>query len=208
MPLYLHKQLGEDTFLAVWKISEQQEALAALIGEDLHDAQASGRKEHKHWLASRVLMRYLFTGHRIEVLKDAFNKPSLKIDGEPYHVSITHSFHYAAVIASRTRTVGLDMEKLDERIGRVMHKFMREDELSYLDNADKIAMLTSIWSAKETLYKYYGKKELDFREHLRIGPFLFSENFRLKGHIAKDGAAQSLIVHVEEHDGYVLTYTY
>lgn len=185
---------------------EQPEQLEALIGPHLHDTHHSVRRDQKHWLASRVLMRYLFTGHRIEVIKDAFNKPSLKVDDEPYHISITHSFQYAAVIASRTRTVAIDMEKLDERIGRVQHKFMREDELSYLGEQDRVTMLTTIWSAKETLYKYYGKKEVDFKQHLYVAPFIPAHDFHLEGRISKPDLSCTLKVCAAIMDEYVLTY--
>jgi 4'-phosphopantetheinyl transferase len=177
-----------------------------LIGDRFHDEHAASRQSNLHWLASRVLIRYLFSGHVIEVLKDEFNKPSLTIGGFPYHLSITHSFQYAAVIISKTRTVAIDMERFDERIQRVKYKFTRKDEFAYLQPDEESKMLTVIWSAKETLYKYYGKKELDFKLNLRIAPFVYKPIINLAGVIENDAFYKKLEIKTETIDGYVLTY--
>jgi 4'-phosphopantetheinyl transferase len=209
MPVYLQKQFGEDTFLAVWNISEHKDELLQLIDEHIYDKHSDSRKDNLHWLASRALIRHLFKGHVIEVIKDEFNKPSLTVDGNPYFISITHSYQYAAVIVSKTRAVGIDMEKMDERIQRVKHKFTRDDEFFFLQQEKESEMLTVIWSAKETLYKYYGKKELDFKLHLKIEPFSYLQSlFELIGIIEKEDLYERLPITVEAINGYVLTFIY
>ena len=190
--------------MAIWKISEHKEELSELIGEHLHEH--NSKHENLHWLASRALIKNLFPDHKVEVFKDEFNKPSLKIDGMPYHISITHSFQFAAVMVSKSKTVAIDMEKLDERIQRVKHKLMREDELDYLSSENETGMLVTVWAAKETLFKFYGKKELDFKLHLQIESFNYKSKFELTGLIRKNGFSQTLTINVEELDGYVLTF--
>lgn len=160
---------------------------------------------HIHWLASRLLLQELCTGQSIQLHKDKFNKPSLFIDNKPYAISITHSHEYAAVMMSRSHAVALDLERIDERILRVAHKFIRVDE--EYGAANPIVYNTIIWSAKETLYKYYGKKELDFKQHLHVEPFEYTaEPFVATGIIQKDNYMLTLPVHIETLDGYVLTY--
>ena len=164
------------------------------------------KKENLHWLASRALITFIFPNKKVEVSKNEFNKPSLKIDDEEYHISITHSFQFAAILVNRNKTVAIDMEKLDERIQRVKHKFMCEDELEYLNKEDESNMLVTIWSAKETLYKFYGKKELDFKLNLKIEAFNFQSKFELTGLIKKENFKGSFKINVEVFDGYVLTF--
>jgi 4'-phosphopantetheinyl transferase len=207
MPVYLQKQFDEDTFLAIWNISEHKDELLELIDEHIYDEHSDTRKGNLHWLASRALIRHLFKGHVIGVIKDEFNKPSLTVDGKPYFISITHSYQYAAVIVSKTRPVGIDMERMDERIQRVKHKFTRDDEFVFLKLEKENEMLTVIWSAKETLYKFYGKKELDFKLHLKIEPFVALQSvFELTGIIEKKDFYKRLPITVESINGYVLTY--
>ena len=164
------------------------------------------KNENLHWLASRALVNYIFPNKKTEISKDLFNKPSLKIDDEDFHISITHSFQFAAIIVSKNKTIAIDIEKLDERIQRVKHKFMRDDEMQFVTKEHETEMLVTIWSAKETLYKYYGKKELDFKENLKIEPFIFSSKFELSGLIQKENLNQKLIINAEVIDGYILTY--
>lgn len=204
MPLFLHKQVSEDTVLAIWKITEHSNELLELISEHFYELET--RKENKHWLASRALINYLFPDKKTALFKDEFNKPFLKIEGMDYHISITHSFQFAAILVSKTKTVAIDMEKIDERIQRVKQKFMREDEMDYLQSDDASKMLVTIWSAKETLYKFYGKKELDFKLHLKIDAFKFESKFELVGQISKENLKQKFTIKVEETEGYVLTY--
>lgn len=204
MAVIYKKQVDEDTVLAVWKIVESKTELLNFLGENFYDTHS--KHDNIHWLASRALVKHLFAGEEISISKNEFNKPFVKINDLSYHISITHSFDYAAVIISRSRIVGIDMEKFDKRIDRVKHKFVREDE-SYLTGEDNESeMLTVLWSAKETLYKYYGNKELDFLKHLKIEQFEVESKFVLKGSIKKNDYFTELDVQVEKLDGYVLTY--
>lgn len=190
--------------MAIWNITEKKDELLEFVGEHLHDPKSN--KDNLHWLASRVLIKHIYANHKIEILKDEFNKPSLKVDGENYHISITHSFEFAAIIISKSKIVAIDMERFDERIQRVKHKFTRDDEFVYLDENDESKMLTTIWSAKETLYKFYGKKELDFKLHLKIEAFVFQSRYQLVGWIRKGNFNQKFDIQVEDLNGYVLTF--
>lgn len=124
------------------------------------------------------------------------------VDGEPFYLSITHSFQYAAVIFSRQTEVGIDIEKLDDRINRVKNKFCSDVELEWADN--QILNLAMIWSGKETLYKLYGKKELDFKNHLLIQKH---DGATLKGKIDTGVFVLECYIHTKLFDGYIITYT-
>lgn len=213
MPIIQRTNLNENTVLAVWKISESREALLAQITERLTDV---GKNAHDniHWLASRVLLQQLFPTETIALHKNEFNKPSLLINGKPYAVSITHSYEYAAVMVSSAHAVALDLEKIDERVQRVARKFIREDEgfdeftLTMMEENELTKYYTIIWSAKETLYKYYSKKELDFLQNLRILPFTINPNgFVIEGCITKEMYQLNLPIEVRFIEEYVLTYS-
>ncbi len=212
MPIFQRTNLNQNTVLAVWKISETREELYAQITERITD---TGKNLHDniHWLASRVLLQQLFTTETIALHKDEYNKPTLLINGKPYAVSITHSYEYAAVMVSKSYTVALDLEKIDERVQRVARKFIREDEsfdahnLKVISTEELTQYYTIIWSAKETLYKYYGKKELDFKEHLNILPFSLQQSaFTIEGAITKDTYQLHLPIQVQFMEEYVLTF--
>ncbi len=187
--------------MAVWKITESRDELLALFTGHIKDS-GPNRHDNLHWLASRLIIEHLFDGLSVVLTKDVFNKPSLQVNGQPCFVSITHSFAYAAVLVSMEVPVAIDMEKVDERVIRVSRKFIRSDE-QYEDD-DIAQRYTLIWSAKETLYKLHGSKELDFKEHLRIG---IISNTELKGEILKEGFEFTAIIRAFMVDGYILTYS-
>lgn len=193
---------GENTFLLVWKITEDAETLNKYL-DHLTDAQTTTPKHSLHWLASRAAITTHFgLGAVVIINKDIYNRPSMLVDGEKYHLSITHSSNYAAVMFSKFRNVALDLEKVDERVGRVAHKFINSAEKEMLLQSKNIIHdQTLIWSAKETLYKFYGQKELDFKKHMTI----FTQQPQLRGCLHKTTPI-FYDMNDELLDGFILTY--
>lgn len=194
---------GENTFLLIWKITEDAGTLKNLVST-IRDEQTQTPRTNLHWLASRAALRKHFAeAADIMITKDAYNKPGLTVDGVPYRISITHSNQYAAVLVSRSHDVSIDLEKIDLRVERVARKFVNTaEEEMLLGSLNSTLDLTRIWSAKETLYKLYGKKELDFRMHMTV----FINNLKtLRGCIHKSGPVFYEIRHGQIED-YIYTY--
>lgn len=209
MPVTLINKLRENTYLIVWEITESNQQLQDLLHSRLHDWNAQAQhKENKHWLASRLAILHHFKNEEVDLVKDAFNKPHLKVDEKDVFVSISHSFDKAAVIISQNYPVSIDMERIDNRIERVMKKFCNDDELEMLPHCgEQQTALTVIWSAKETLYKWYAKKELDFKKHLWIEPFVIRDTpMMIRGRIKKESYTKELVIKVVIEKGYVTTF--
>jgi len=164
-------------------------------------------KRNLHWLSGRVLIRNLLnTSHFIEVQSDEYGKPHLV--NFDYELSISHSLDYAAVIISKKR-VGIDIEQMRPKIRNIAHKFMREEEQAFLaEDADQaMRQMFVIWTGKEALYKLYGKRNLNFREHMAFEPFILGSPGHARGYLRKDGWEQAFRVTFEEIDGYMMAYT-
>ena len=104
--------------------------------------------------------------------------------------------------------MGLDLERIDTRIGRVAHKFINEEEQIYISKVpseDLNCFQTIIWSAKETMYKIYGKKELDFIKHMSVEAFQIGQN-NINGRIHKETEQHQLDLQIDNIDNYVLCY--
>lgn len=193
---------GENTFLLVWKITEDAETLNNYL-HNISDNQTTTPKTNLHWLASRAALSTHFGFDAVVVInKDIYNRPSMTVNGEKYHLSITHSSNYAAVMFSKFRNVALDLEKVDARVGRVAHKFINSAEEEMLQQTKNLIHdQTLIWSAKETLYKFYGQKELDFKKHMTI----FTQQPQLRGCLHKTTPI-FYDMNDELFDGFILTY--
>jgi phosphopantetheinyl transferase len=166
----LREIIDDSTVYAVWRITEDVEALRSAISlkEDeealFRTFVAESRK--KQWLAYRILVRRLIEPEDFPVEYDAMGKPYLA--GSSYHISVTHTDNLAAVIISRNRKVGIDTEKIKPRIEKVKDKFLNDGELSLINKGSELEQMTLVWCAKEALYKFYGKRDLDFREHIFV----------------------------------------
>lgn len=211
MPLIYHKQLPHQSQLGVWRVEETIEDLRSrLILDDEELAfyqQLNKGKRNLHWLSSRVLIRNLLhTNHFIEVRDDEHGKPRLV--NFPYELTITHSEKFAAAMISKHR-VGVDIEQIRPKIRRIVHKFATKAEQATLSSNEEhaIRQLFVIWTGKETLYKLYGKRELNFREHMSFEPFQLGSPGSATGYIHKGEFHKAYQVTFEELDGYMLAYT-
>jgi phosphopantetheinyl transferase len=170
MPLVYQQNINPHTRLGVWHITEAESFFISSV--PLERAITHPHKRLQH-LAGRYLLRELYPDFPYSLIRIASTrKPYL--ENEAYHFSISHCGDYAAVMVSPVYRVGVDVERISERVHRVQHKFMGPAEVELLTqladsrNTTYTTLLTLAWSMKETLYKWYGDGELDFTDHLQI----------------------------------------
>lgn len=82
-----------------------------------------------------------------------------------YHVSISHTKGYAALILSKKSEVAVDIEYMSDRVERIASKFLRKDE-----RADSLDAKLVHWCAKETVFKLFSEENILF-EDMRVKPF-------------------------------------
>lgn len=82
-----------------------------------------------------------------------------------YHVGVTHTKGYAALMLSKSCDVACDIEHFSDRVERIKSKFLRKDE-----KADDLDSLLVHWCGKETVYKLFPEDNLQFSQ-MRVGPF-------------------------------------
>ena len=208
MPIISIQNITNDITLGIWRITETKADFENQLGNHLFDLSKPINPAENvgiHWFASRVLLQNLFDANRIEIHKNENNKPTLYIDHEKYFISISHSYEYVGIMFSKTHEVGLDIERVDDRIHRVANKFLNENEQLF---AESKLIKTLIWSAKESMYKWYGKKELDFK--LNMEAFIFEPQnegvFNCLLH--KNEINKVIEMHYYQLENYVFTYCF
>jgi phosphopantetheinyl transferase len=161
-----------------------------------------GRRKTE-WLASRWLWRTLAKDlNHGPIIKDEHGKPCIK--GSNWQMSISHTQTYAAVIAAPF-LVGIDIQRKVTKIGRIAHKFLSLQELEQINlSANPLDHLHVYWGAKESLYKAYGRRKLDFRDQLQIKAFNLESGFTV-GTLLK-GAKRDFKIWYELNPEYVLVY--
>ena len=188
MPLIYHSNILPQGQYAIWQTMESDDFFLSeleLYTQEIKEFQTLKSKKKSEWLSSRHLLHQL-SGRNLRgaCLKDQYGKPYL--EGSDHFISISHTLDFAAVIAS-LNPVGIDIQYIVEKIQRISTKFVREDEFQYIPETDRILYFHTIWGAKEAMYKAYGKKELDFKNHMIVSPFVFNSNgFYFEGEIKKN----------------------
>jgi len=162
-------------------------------------------KRHLHWLAVRVLLRTMLnTSEYIDCKIDEHGKPYLVTI--PYHISLSHSFDYAAVMISKSSAVGIDIEQIKEKVERIADKFMRPSELEFIADDNKIAQLYVCWCAKEAVYKCYGQKEVSFADNILIEPFNFALEGSLHTRLHTETVSRDYRVDYLQYEDYMIGY--
>lgn len=208
MPLTDIREINEAAFLGFWQLTETVEELTLLFRKlrpQQEIPQFKSQLRQKEWLASRILAYLLlqdFTPEPFEITSNENGKP--EFSGTPFQVSISQSSSLVAVLLSEQVEVGIDIEIIREKILKLAPKFLSENELVQAENDLKKTCL--YWSAKETLYKMYSRKNLLFIENLKVGPVGNTEKGIFEGAVTVNNFNRNFTVHFENFDNFMLTY--
>lgn len=209
MPVIEDISANEHTRVMVWFINEPEAELKAqlqLSAEELTHLE-SIRVEQKRlqWLASRILIRIMVDSPKFILMHKTNNgQPVLTELG--YHVSISHCGNYAAVILSKTSRVGIDVEEITDRVLSIRHKFIGEQEMMWLFNEKDTMRTLLVWSAKETIYKWHAKGQVDFRRNIFLENFDLSQNGIISAVFRKAEETRPLLVNYRCYPDFVLTW--
>jgi phosphopantetheinyl transferase (holo-ACP synthase) len=177
MPLFYQHNINQETKLGIWRIEESESFFLEKVPLKRDVSHPFKRLQH---LAGRWLLTYLFPDFPVEEIRIADTRQPF-LASERYHFSISHCGSYAAAIVSTNSRVGVDIEHISPRIERLAHKFLNEEEVHFFN--DDYAMfleqwglrgrvfqeyLTLIWNAKEAIFKWHGRGEMDFKKHMRL----------------------------------------
>lgn len=156
MALLKIEKLGSGVLLGLWEIEQEAEDLRPLVPESIWKkvlADCKSESRRKETLAVYALL-HAMTGNRGLVIS---HEPSGRPVVEGWHISVSHTCGYAAVILSERYNVAVDVEYMNGRVDRIAERFVRRDECA----PDTIGRLI-VWCAKETLYKLYYEDELQY----------------------------------------------
>jgi 4'-phosphopantetheinyl transferase len=193
--LLFSRYINEKLQFAAWHISEGEAFFRG--GLPLSADEISELQQHrnplrvKEWLASRWLLHQL-TGEqvRLPLAKNTYSKPFF-VGETGQFCSLSHSQGMVAALLT-DKDCGCDIQVIVEKMPRIAPKFMRPDELEWVERkvySEQFILKHLFWTAKEAMYKAYGQKEVDFKAQLFIEPFEWqTENVvTTKGKLDKNG---------------------
>lgn len=130
-------------------------------------------RQREHEAESKLLKSLLGD---VTLQHNEAGKPIL--DG--YNISISHTVNkhggYVAIILSKVKEVGIDIEYISDRVMKIASRFLREDEhpVTVEDNL-------VYWCAKEDVYKLFSADDLTYQQ-MRVNSSM-SEVLNIKRNI-------------------------
>ena len=187
------ENIADDVLLGLWKMEDEpslkvrekeQKAVRELVAAMLQYKTSIGESSR--------------TDDTVEITHEESGKPVL--DG--WHISISHTKGYAAVLLSKNHEVGIDIEYVSERVKRIADRFLRPDE-----QAESVTDLLLHWCAKEAIYKLYSELDLTFQQMKIVDLQSESDFFHVESEM-NNGIVSVTKVFYLVHQDYVLTYTW
>lgn len=159
----------DDYTLYTWKITESRNTLIGLCqSKNLNCSHIHAIKSDKRAceMLAEVLLIHEITGNNTTELHH-------DEDGAPYinnykaHISITHSDKIVCIAVSQSCPIGIDIETNVDKIIKVRHKFLSNEELKYIPESD-ISKNHMAWTAKEAVFKVARIKELSLKDNITL----------------------------------------
>ncbi|WP_343667712.1 4'-phosphopantetheinyl transferase superfamily protein [Chitinophaga sp.] len=167
MPLIRTIQISPGSRLGVWQIGEDETFFRKRV--NISPAIHHPHKRLQHF-AGRYLLTELYPDFPLDSIQIMESrKPVLSCNS--LHFSISHCGDFVAAIVSEDSAVGVDIERMNDKIDKVSHKFLSPRERKFIDPDNALAHKTICWSAKEAVFKWYGLGKVDFKENMQLEPF-------------------------------------
>ena len=182
MSVSLIKKINNSKF-ALWVLNEDFNTLYKKFSviapkEDIIKVEKfKFEKRKQEWIAARLLVYEICGKYKI-IKYDEYGKPHI----EGTKISISHTKGLVAVIIG-DKDVGIDVEKVSERIIRIAPKFLYPTEINSIDLNNQLLQFHAYWCAKETIYKIYGEKAVDFKSNIKIEAFKIKDKGIITGNI-------------------------
>lgn len=151
--------------------------------------------------ATVFLLEKLFN-KTVDLKYNSEGKPLLNSEG--CHISISHSHDKLVIICNIKDDTGVDVELIRDKVLKIKDKFLSKTESD--EAKDNVEKLIIYWAAKETLYKVYGLKEVEFAKHLFVHPFQLETAGTLVGEINLESFRKKFNLHYEKLEDYMLVY--
>ncbi len=209
MAILLNEHLECGCHLGIWKITENYDTLLSrltLTREELETLERFSHMPRKiEWLSVRVLLSEM-TNKELSIYYNGNRKPFIK--GNSHFISISHSRDLTAILLSRDKKVGIDLEYMSHRIASICDRFINDnDVITTEDSESRKYHLYIHWCAKEALYKICDKQDINFRDSLTIEPFKPLERGVINGRVQNKSRDEIFEMNYFCMGNYVIVWT-
>lgn len=169
MPLLNDLVPNESLLCKLWRIDELEEIMDPNNELNSEDYQILLKRKANHlrrqFLASRKLIGLINPDLRISYRED------IPILSDNRNISISHSDEIVTVLISKENGIGVDVEKINNKVHSVASKFLSSNEIQFFGKAPSTRQLIRAWTAKEAVYKALRKPGINFSDNIILDKF-------------------------------------
>jgi 4'-phosphopantetheinyl transferase len=200
------KRLSGSGVIGLWKMTEPWQELKEQLNLTPADETLLLEKKtdvrRQEWLACRILIKNIISADP-EITYDSNRNPHMA--GSKQHISMSHSGEYACVYLNETKETGIDIQKLKPSISKGADYFLNEAELQWVDPENNL-LLHTIWSAKESAFKFAGNPDLDLKKHIITNRFDSNQKGEIEVSVLQP-ELNTVRIAYDTFDDYVLSWT-
>lgn len=184
-------------FLLIYDEFVIEEQLHHLLPSEIERLETINHPSRKREFVATRVLRSLNFG-RVPILYSEIGAPYIEEKG---FISISHADCAVGLAYCRDFQVGLDLEPIREKVMRVKHKFLSEEEKLNTDTSSVEEMI-KVWSGKEALYKLAGRKEIIFADNLLLSRI---DEIKWKGKIYFPNNKKEVELIIDTKDNFVIS---
>ena len=181
----------KNTSIAVWEITKSiNEINTSFQNQEIKKFKS--KKRQLEFLCTRMLIQKI--NRNLKITYNTNGAPELNNN---QFISISHTKKLIAVIISDKKS-GIDIELISDKALKIKSKFLSENDTLELNQEES----TLAWCAKESIYKWYQKRNINFREDIKILNILKSPSNKI--HV--DFKNESIILDYLKINNHFLVY--
>ena len=169
MPLLNDLVPNKSLLCKLWRIDDSEKIMDPNSELNSNDYKLYLERKANHmqrqFLAARKLISLVDSDLRV------FYKDEVPFLSDNRNISISHSEEMVAILISKDNGIGVDVERISEKVNSIKSKFLNQKELHYLSGDQETIKLTRAWTAKEAIYKALRKPGIIFSENILLEEF-------------------------------------
>ena len=207
MGVLTKQYIAEDCLLGIWEITEtfdQLYPIVTLTGQEENTLRHFLNEKRKvEWLSVRALLKNMLK-QEASIIYNKENKPFLH--DLSHNISISHSQNLTAILISKNKRVGIDLEYMSHQIEQLAEKFINEEEYISVDPAKRNHHLYIHWCAKESVYKICDKQDINFKQNITIHSFEPDNEGEITATVNNRFGVEEYDLHYSNYNNYVIAW--
>ena len=169
MPLLNDLVPNQSLLCKLWRIDDSEDIMDPNneLNSDDYKIFLTRKVNHmkSQFLASRKLIALVDPDLRVAY------EDNIPLLSDNRNISISHCEDIVTILISENKGIGIDVERINNKVNSIKSKFLNEKEMHYLRGYRETRNLTRAWTAKESIYKALRMPRVIFSENILIEEF-------------------------------------